>query len=84
MSKVTVLSQNCKGVDQCGICKFVCPKDLYGDSQEMNSAGYYPPEMMDEESCTTCENCMIYCPDMAIVVHKEGKGGAPAKEEDDE
>jgi 2-oxoglutarate ferredoxin oxidoreductase subunit delta len=84
MSKVVVLSQNCKGVDQCGICKYICPKDLYSDSKEMNSAGYIPPEMTDEASCTGCENCMIYCPDMAIVVHKEAQDGPPAEEGSDD
>jgi 2-oxoglutarate ferredoxin oxidoreductase subunit delta len=84
MTKVNILSQNCKGVDQCGICKYVCPKDLFRDSKEMNSAGYVPPEMTDEASCTTCENCMIYCPDMAIVVTKSERETTPAKEGNDD
>jgi 2-oxoglutarate ferredoxin oxidoreductase subunit delta len=84
MTKVNILSQNCKGVDQCGICKYVCPKDLFRDSKEMNSAGYVPPEMTDEASCTTCENCMIYCPDMAIVVTKSERKTTPAKEGNDD
>jgi 2-oxoglutarate ferredoxin oxidoreductase subunit delta len=84
MPKVTILSQNCKGVDQCGICKYVCPKDLYEDSKEMNSAGYVPPAIPDDEACTACENCMIYCPDMAIVVHKNEQKAAPEQEGNDD
>jgi 2-oxoglutarate ferredoxin oxidoreductase subunit delta len=73
MSKVTILPQSCKGVEQCGICEFVCPKGLYRSSEEMNSAGYVTPVLTDEEECNACEICMISCPDMAIVVQREGK-----------
>jgi len=70
MSKVTIFSQFCKGVDDCGICVYVCPRDLFQACQEMNEAGYYPPEIEDESECTACRNCMIYCPDFAIDVEK--------------
>jgi 2-oxoglutarate ferredoxin oxidoreductase subunit delta len=70
MSKVTILPQACKGVEECGICKFVCPKDLFRACAEMNTAGYIPPEIADDSECTGCQNCMIYCPDFAIVAEK--------------
>jgi 2-oxoglutarate ferredoxin oxidoreductase subunit delta len=73
MSKVTILPQSCKGVEQCGICEFVCPKGLYRRSGEMNRAGYVLPVLTDEEECNACEICMISCPDMAIVVQREDK-----------
>jgi 2-oxoglutarate ferredoxin oxidoreductase subunit delta len=50
---------------------FVCPKDLFEPSENMNSSGYLPPRMKDLDPCTGCRNCMLYCPDMAIVVEKE-------------
>jgi 2-oxoglutarate ferredoxin oxidoreductase subunit delta len=34
----------------------------------MNEAGYLPPLPPNEEKCTACGNCMIYCPDFAIAV----------------
>jgi 2-oxoglutarate ferredoxin oxidoreductase subunit delta len=68
MSKINILVQACKGVDDCGICSFVCPKDLFQVCKQMNESGYYPPEIKDESECTGCQNCMIYCPDYAIVV----------------
>ena len=71
MGKVEVFTEQCKGMDDCGICKFVCPKDLFRACTEMNSAGYYPPEITDESECTGCQNCMICCPDFAIVAEKE-------------
>jgi 2-oxoglutarate ferredoxin oxidoreductase subunit delta len=58
-------------MDDCGICKFVCPKDLFQACRQMNSAGYYPPEIKDESECTGCQNCMICCPDFAITAEKE-------------
>jgi len=72
MSKVTLFSQSCKGVEDCGICIFVCPKQLLFESDEMNSAGYLLPKLSDEDLCTGCRNCMIYCPDFAILVENDG------------
>lgn len=68
MPKVVILASSCKGTDDCGICIKVCPKDLFEPGDEMNQAGYLPPKLTDESSCIVCGNCMIYCPDMAIVV----------------
>jgi 2-oxoglutarate ferredoxin oxidoreductase subunit delta len=46
----------------------------------MNDAGYYPPEVTDQEACTGCRNCMIYCPDFAIAVEKDDKGDSPSND----
>ena len=73
MSKVTIFSNSCKGTEDCGICILVCPRDLFESSEEMNSAGYVPPRIIDEERCNQCMNCMISCPDMAIVVKEKKK-----------
>jgi 2-oxoglutarate ferredoxin oxidoreductase subunit delta len=78
MQKVTLFSQSCKGMEECGICAFVCPKSLFVASEEMNEAGYLPPLPPDEKKCTACGNCMIYCPDFAIVV--EGDAVDESKE----
>jgi Pyruvate/2-oxoacid:ferredoxin oxidoreductase delta subunit len=37
----------------------------------LNQKGYRPPEVLDEKACSQCENCMIFCPDLAIVVSGE-------------
>jgi 2-oxoglutarate ferredoxin oxidoreductase subunit delta len=71
LARVTVFRQACKGVDDCGICIFVCPKHLYRASEQMNDAGYVPTEHKDETKCVGCLNCMIYCPDFAIVVERD-------------
>ena len=70
MSKVTVLEQSCKGVEDCGICTLVCPVSLFSASGKMNEAGYVPPRIDEIDKCTGCGNCMIYCPDFSIVVEK--------------
>ncbi len=73
MSKVYILREACKGVVDCGICIHVCPKDVLGTSDVLNRKGFFPPEVVDDDACTQCENCMIFCPDMAIVVEKRQK-----------
>lgn len=83
MAKVTILRKACKGVEGCGVCVFVCPKDLFRASEEMNEAGYLPPEIDDESECTVCENCMIYCPDFAVVVEKDPKNSRDKGEDKD-
>ena len=83
MPKVNVLRESCKGVENCGICMFVCPKALYTNSDEMNAAGYIPPEITDENECHACRNCMLCCPDFAIVVEKDDAASASAPEEED-
>jgi len=71
MSGITIFKNTCKGVEDCGICIFVCPKDVYESSDEMNELGYMPPRVAHEDACNVCMNCMISCPDMAIVVDKK-------------
>ncbi|MBW1777046.1 MAG: 4Fe-4S ferredoxin [Deltaproteobacteria bacterium] len=73
MAKVTILTQMCKGLDDCGICRYVCPERLFEASREMNASGYFPPELTRPEDCTGCQTCMICCPDFAIVVETEEK-----------
>jgi 2-oxoglutarate ferredoxin oxidoreductase subunit delta len=80
MTRVTIFSQACKGVDDCGICAHVCPKNLFEAGKEMNESGYYPPEIRDPDECTGCLNCMICCPDFAIVVEKDEHGPADKQE----
>ncbi|SFM46873.1 4Fe-4S dicluster domain-containing protein [Thermodesulforhabdus norvegica] len=68
MARVVIIKESCKGVEDCGICVYICPKSLFGPSGEMNSLGYIPPRLSNEEECTACRSCMYMCPDFAIVV----------------
>ncbi len=72
--KVRIYKELCKGVEGCGICLNVCRRKLFKPAPKLNSKGYRPPEMSDTESCALCEDCMIFCPDLAIAVaEKERK-----------
>ncbi len=84
MSTVTILEQSCKGVEDCGICTFVCPVSLFRASGKMNNLGYVPPQIDEPEKCTGCRNCMIYCPDFSIVVEKDEKGPTSSEEKDED
>ncbi len=84
MSNVIIFPQACKGVEDCGICAFVCPKNLFDSSEEMNEAGYLPPVIKDENECTGCMNCMISCPDLAILVEKDSGDTSDSGKDEDE
>lgn len=60
----------CKG---CGICIAMCPVKILEFSNDLNKVGVHYPKVIDETKCTQCENCMIYCPDFAMVVIKNEK-----------
>lgn len=68
MAKITVNETICKG---CGMCVLACPKGLMMLSKtRINSKGYHPAEMTDEEACIGCKSCAIMCPDVAITVER--------------
>lgn len=76
MPEIRIYRELCKGVEECGICMEVCPKKLFSSSESLNRKGYRPPQVTQQEACTQCQNCLIYCPDLAIAVEpkKVGKG----------
>jgi len=84
MSKIILLRDSCKGTENCGICMYVCPKKLFNASETVNDEGYLLPEVKDESECTGCLNCMIYCPDFAIVVEKDSEDESGRGENRDE
>jgi len=71
MLRINILAQSCKGIEGCGICVHVCPQNLFEVCKQMNQFGYYPPEITDMGDCTGCLNCMICCPDFALVVETD-------------
>jgi len=78
LPKVRIYRDLCKGVEDCGLCMQMCPKKLFQPSEALNPKGYRPPQLKDEDGCTGCENCVIYCPDLAIAVGgKKSRRGVP-------
>jgi 2-oxoglutarate ferredoxin oxidoreductase subunit delta len=74
LAEIRIFRDLCKGVEECGICIEMCPKKLFRPSKGLNPKGYRPPEVTEITACTGCENCMIFCPDLAIAV--KGKKAA--------
>ncbi len=71
MVKTTIDEAICKG---CGLCVQVCPKKILRLAvHRMNSKGYNPAEVTDQDACISCAMCGIMCPDSAITVEKEDK-----------
>ena len=56
-------------------------KKIDYDYLQMNESGYYPSEIKNQEACTGCLNCMISCPDFAIIVEKDAKPSTDANED---
>jgi 2-oxoglutarate ferredoxin oxidoreductase subunit delta len=74
----------CKG---CGICVHLCSKHALELSKEVNSRGFYTPQLTKVDECTECRQCELYCPDFAIFVkNKEAddKKAGERKEGDSE
>ncbi|MCH5287643.1 MAG: 4Fe-4S dicluster domain-containing protein [Christensenellaceae bacterium] len=67
MAKLTIAREVCKG---CGLCADVCPKKLLALSGEINSRGYHPIAIAEQEQCIGCAFCARMCPDAVITVEK--------------
>ena len=66
--KVTFNEDICKG---CELCVSVCPKKIISlNTEKINSKGYNPAYVTDQESCIACGNCAIMCPDSLIKVER--------------
>ena len=74
MPEIRIYAELCKGVEECRLCMEVCPQKLFSPSESLNRKGYRPPQVTRIESCTQCQNCMIYCPDLAIAVEPRKRG----------
>ena len=60
---VYILPELCKG---CEFCVEFCPPKMLRVSEEFNSKGYHPPEVIDMELCTGCDLCTMLCPELSI------------------
>ena len=68
MAKLTIYTETCKG---CGLCVRACPKNLLALAKDhLNSKGYQPVEITDQDACIACAACARTCPDMAIEIEK--------------
>lgn len=69
MNKITFNVERCKG---CGLCIEACPKKILElDTAKINSKGYHPAMITDQEKCIACAMCATMCPDCVIKVEKD-------------
>ncbi len=69
MNSVKINFELCK---ECEYCINFCPKQtVLKKGERLNKKGYYPPEVVDIESCTACGTCARVCPEAAIEVYKD-------------
>ncbi|MGB2986110.1 MAG: 4Fe-4S binding protein [Phycisphaerae bacterium] len=69
---IVIDERYCKG---CSICIHLCPKHVLEVSSEVNSRGYYVPYVVNADGCSNCGQCVLSCPDFAIFIVEEEKGG---------
>lgn len=62
-SKVRLIIDRCKG---CGICVDACPHDLLQFSGKHNKKGYEYVVLTDNDACTSCTQCAVMCPEIAL------------------
>ena len=71
--KLTFHTERCKG---CGLCVAVCPKKIVSMGHQVNSKGYAPAGVENEEACIGCSSCAVMCPDGAIEIYQAEGGSA--------
>lgn len=68
MTKMTVITERCKG---CGLCADACPKKIVVlQKEKRNKKGYFYAVCTSQEDCISCAMCATMCPDCAIVIEK--------------
>lgn len=61
--RLHIIVDRCKG---CGFCIEFCPRKVLKVSEEFNSRGYHPPEVVEDAECINCGLCSLICPELAI------------------
>ncbi|UCD86888.1 MAG: ferredoxin family protein [Desulfobacterales bacterium] len=73
VGRVTIITSFCKGGEDCDECIKFCPEKVLELSTIRNERGFFPPVLVDEEQCTVCGRCQLYCSENAIFVEKIGE-----------
>ena len=64
-------SDRCKG---CGLCVRM-PEKGTGNSDQVNTKGYFPAFQARPEDCIFCAICCMMCPDVAITITRRKRPG---------
>lgn len=65
--KVLFEEAYCKG---CELCVKACPKNIIVMAKHLNSHGFHPATVIDQDACTLCCSCARMCPDSVITIQK--------------
>ena len=69
--KVEFNRDKCKG---CELCVNACPKKILALDSNVNTKGYHPAGITDQESCIGCTSCALMCPDCCITIYELEEG----------
>lgn len=67
MPKAVIHKERCKA---CELCIHFCPQKIIAQGNELNSMGYHPVVITEEDKCTGCARCALICPDIAIEIRE--------------
>jgi NAD-dependent dihydropyrimidine dehydrogenase PreA subunit len=73
VGKVTIITEFCKGGEDCDECIKFCPEKILELGEVSNERGFFPPVLIDEGKCTVCGKCQLYCAENAIFVERVGE-----------
>ncbi len=65
---VQIEERLCKGTERCALCIWACPEQVIAPARQHGIRGVLPATVVRGDACTGCGLCMLYCPDMAVVV----------------
>lgn len=66
--KVSINDRLCKG---CYFCVRFCPMGVFVRSDIIGELGYNLAQVEYPEKCNGCKACLLYCPDLAVVVEED-------------
>lgn len=69
--KVEFNRDKCKG---CELCVNACPKKILALDSNVNTKGYHPAGITDQEACIGCTSCALMCPDCCITIYELEEG----------
>ena len=67
MFNINISKELCKG---CGLCVELCPKNVLGMTEELNSKGNTFATDKNPEECIGCKLCSLVCPDACVEIIK--------------
>jgi 2-oxoglutarate ferredoxin oxidoreductase subunit delta len=70
--KVSIDEKLCKG---CYFCVRFCPMGVFVRSNVVGELGYNLACVEHPEKCNRCKACLLYCPDLAVVVEEDEEAG---------